>query len=300
MAEESVITSSKKHEQCVQVVPVSSSFCEEVECPICFEPLPKINKDDDEMAKVILDISQLVKCGHVFHQSCLGKHEEEIRGGGSNNNTEATCPMCRIPLMDDEGKIMARTTNGGGEIGYHDLLDLFLHERFYRDNPDMALQEVMTYGEDVETILDLLKQGVDINSTTPEGQSGLHYAVMNGRLPVVQCYIDNNINVNAVSHFGDTAMDNCEEMTNNNKEEIKAILEQARALRREDICANCGVTTTTTSTTTMTTIDNSLSPSPTRMQRCSRCEKVYYCSRVCQKQQWKEHREFCNKYQDMA
>jgi len=217
--------------------------------------------------------------------------------------------MCRTPLLDDEGQIMARTTNGGGEIGFIDVLDHFLDERFYRDNPDIALQEVMTYGEDVETILELLGEGVDINSSTPEGQTGLMYAVMNGRLPVVQCYIDNNINVNAVSHFGDTAMDNCEEMTvTNNKQEIKTILEKAGALRRNDICTNCGVTTTTTTsssssssiTTTMTAINNNSLPPPPSMQRCSRCQKVYYCSRACQKQQWKEHREFCNKYQHYA
>ena len=33
----------------------------------------------------------------------------------------------------------------------------------------------------------------------------------------------------------------------------------------------------------------------TALKRCSRCQKNLYCSRVCQGQQWAEHKKYCLK-----
>ena len=30
-----------------------------------------------------------------------------------------------------------------------------------------------------------------------------------------------------------------------------------------------------------------------KFKKCSGCEKVYYCSKECQRQDWKEHKKTC-------
>lgn len=253
-------------------------FREEQECCICLEALPKIGKDgvpEDCTCQglgCLLDIAKLVKCGHIFHKTCLDRHEELI--------SNAKCPLCRTELVNDRGEIMAQTTNCGGHLGYINLLHHFLDDRFYRDNPDIAKQEAMAAGEDVDLIQDLIEEGVDVNSTFPEGTTGLMFAIWNGRLPEIRCFIENNANVNFVSHYGETAMDASDEASHN-KQEIVALLEQAGALRKQEICAHCGVT--------------SKARPPPQMQRCSRCKKIYYCSRDCQRKHWKgKHKEHCS------
>jgi predicted Zn-ribbon and HTH transcriptional regulator len=117
---------------------------EDRECPICLEKLPMVasgsQKEGSEGNQVMLDIAQLEKCGHTFHQSCLDTHEELRQNG--------TCPMCRTPLWSTDagcGTIWARTTNLGGERRTINLLDYLEVGRFLRDNPDIALQEATAH-----------------------------------------------------------------------------------------------------------------------------------------------------------
>ena len=35
------------------------------------------------------------------------------------------------------------------------------------------------------------------------------------------------------------------------------------------------------------------SPGPGRLKICSRCKSVHYCSRDCQKKDWKQHKGYC-------
>lgn len=34
---------------------------------------------------------------------------------------------------------------------------------------------------------------------------------------------------------------------------------------------------------------------PDAIYKCSACKQVYYCSQACQKQHWKQHKQFCGK-----
>lgn len=138
----------------------------------------------------------------------------------------------------------------------------------------------MAAGDGVELIEELIGEEVDVNSTYPEGQNGLIMAVYNGRLPEIRCFLRHNINVNHVTHFGETAMDATDKALRN-KEEAVALLEKAGALRRQDICAKCGKT--------------SKDEQPPKMQKCGQCKKIYYCSSDCQRKHWKKHKEHCKK-----
>ena len=245
-------------------------------CPICLEPLPKIaaTVGHDEDYYNILDIAQLVKCGHTFHQSCLNTHEEM-------QSNAASCPLCRASLLsNNSGEILAWTANKGGMRFAINLATMFDSDRFYRDNPDIAKQEAIAAGEDVDLIQELIREGVDVNSSFEDGNSGLMMATMNGRNNVIQCFLDNGVNVNAVSLFGQTALDTIDEALGNHQE-TKDLLQGAGALPASEVCANCGQTT------------RQPNPPCRKLKRCSRCKKIHYCTVTCQKGHWSKHREYC-------
>lgn len=189
---------------------------------------------------------------------------------------------------EEEAAIWAHTTNFGGTQMTINLRNFFTDQRFYRDNPDVALKEAMAYADKVEVVMSLIERGVDVNATDDDGTGALIMNVYNGRIPVIQCLIEQGVNVNVVSLYGMTAMDASDD-TEYNKEETVKMLNDAGALRVSNICAECGMTT------------NSCSPPDERMQtlkmkRCSRCKTVYYCSLACQKVHWRsKHREYCSK-----
>jgi uncharacterized Fe-S center protein len=56
------------------------------------------------------------------------------------------------------------------------------------------------------------------------------------------------------------------------------------------VCATCGITNEELSTRSQAT-----SKKPLKLRICSGCMQVYYCGIQCQRQQWEDHREECNR-----
>ena len=94
-------------------------------------------------------------------------------------------------------------------------------------------------------------------------------------------FLENGINVNAVAHYGETALD-CTYKAEENREEIVALLASKYKLEPQGKMkfvqiANSEVTSKN-------------EPLP-QLQRCSKCKKIFYCGRTCQRLQWRsKHR----------
>eukprot|EP00977_Amphora_coffeiformis_P005024 scaffold1064_cov85-Amphora_coffeaeformis.AAC.13 len=98
-----------------------------------------------------------------------------------------------------------------------DLRIIFEDDRFYRDHQDIAKQEAIAGGKNVGLITSLIEERVGVNSSYEDGNSGLMMAAVNGRLNVIQCFLDHGVNVNAVSLYGRTALDEAQEALYNKR-----------------------------------------------------------------------------------
>jgi ankyrin repeat protein len=136
----------------------------------------------------------------------------------------------------------------------------------------------------VEVVTALVQMGADKEAANAVGARPLHWAAMSGQLEVVRLLLQLGADWDATMHDGTTAHAASLQYV---QPQVAALLEAVARSRstaataattQEGACAACG---------------GSCSSSGAACKKCSRCQGVQYCSKLCQLTHWRVHKASC-------
>ena len=161
----------------------------------------------------------------------------------------------------------------------------------------MTLLSIACHAGHHSLVATLLDRGADCAVQNVLGVSTLTFAVAGGQPSVVSLLLDANVPLNTVSLHGESALDVA--MTLNDPGGIVQMLcdhgctlashieSDGTPARGQSTCSYC------LGTARLTDPAKPLPP----LMKCASCKVTVYCSRECQKADWKRHRKVCSALQ---
>ena len=110
-----------------------------------------------------------------------------------------------IEIKDDRGLPLPHLAS---EHGRANILEFFLDEGFSAGLTDEEGLSPLFLAKTAEIADLLLRHGANVNARDSQGNTPLHFSVMNGNIDVTQYLIDNGANVNAAMDDGPTFLEN--------------------------------------------------------------------------------------------